>query len=404
MKLSNPHGRMPTSLQKPLFDTSPAPPPMAGRTALEFFAGVGLARIGLEQAGWEVVFANDLDPQKRRMYEGHFGPSPHYSGDDIHSLAERPDEVPTAALAHASFPCTDLSLAGGRRGIHAGESSAYWGFHKLLENLGERRPALVLLENVTGFLSSHGGDDFRAALTSLNDLGYTVDAFTLDAAHFVPQSRPRLFVVGCLNNTHSLAPNPQPPLSRSIGPTPLRPQKLLDVIARSADIRWALRDLPEPPAYGERRLQSVLDDPPDDSPEWWSEDRAAYLLNQMSDRHRAIADEMIAGEGWSYGGVFRRVRHGKSMAELRTDGLAGCLRTPKGGSGRQILFKAGYGRYQVRLLNAQECARLMGAGGYRIDATLNQALFGFGDAVCVDCIRWIAENYLNPIADARLTA
>ena len=106
---------------------------------------------------------------------------------------------------------------------------------------------------------------------------------------------------------------------------------------------------------------------------------------------------MIAGNRYTYGGVFRRVRHGKSMAELRTDGLAGCLRTPKGGSGRQILFKAGHGRYQVRLLNAAECARLMGAGGYRVDGTLNQALFGFGDAVCVDCIRWIAENYLNPM-------
>jgi DNA (cytosine-5)-methyltransferase 1 len=87
------------------------------------------------------------------------------------------------------------------------------------------------------------------------------------------------------------------------------------------------------------------------------------------------------------------------MAELRTDGIAGCLRTPKGGSARQILFKAGYGRYAVRLLTPVECARLMGADTYKIKVPLNQALFGFGDAVCVPAVTWIAQNYLNPVAN-----
>lgn len=87
------------------------------------------------------------------------------------------------------------------------------------------------------------------------------------------------------------------------------------------------------------------------------------------------------------------------MAELRVDGTAGCLRTPRGGSGRQILFKAGYGKYFARLLTSRECARLMGAHGYRIKVPLNQALFGFGDAVCVPVIGWIAKYYLNRVAD-----
>ena len=123
----------------------------------------------------------------------------------------------------------------------------------------------------------------------------------------------------------------------------------------------------------------------------------------MSPRHRAEADRRIAAKKVSYATVFRRVRltpTGKrSMAELRTDGLAGCLRTPKGGSGRQILFVAGRGRYQVRLLNAQECARLMGAGDYNVTVPLNQALFGFGDAVSVDAVAWVAEHRLNPEAE-----
>ena len=141
------------------------------------------------------------------------------------------------------------------------------------------------------------------------------------------------------------------------------------------------------------RLAQILDKQAD----WWSSERAEYLLNQMSPRHRALAEEMIAGSRFTYGTIFRRMRNSKSMAELRTDGIAGCLRTPRGGSGRQILFKAGRGKYYARLLTPLECARLMGAGDYRISGSLNQALFGFGDAVCVPVIEWIAENYLNPV-------
>ena len=85
------------------------------------------------------------------------------------------------------------------------------------------------------------------------------------------------------------------------------------------------------------------------------------------------------------------------MAELRTDGVAGCLRTPRGGSGRQILFKAGRGRFQVRLLSARECARLQGVpDSYIISVRLNDALFGFGDAVCVPTTEWIVAHCLSP--------
>src|SRR4029077_8212545 len=120
-------------------------------------------------------------------------------------------------------------------------------------------------------------------------------------------------------------------------------------------------------------------------------------LNQMSAKHRSIADEMMRGTKTSYGTVFRRVRNAKSMAELRTDGIAGCLRTPRGGSGRQILFAAGKGRFAVRLLTAAECARLRGTDDLQVKVSLNQALFGFGDAVCVPVIEWIARHYLNPV-------
>lgn len=361
------------------------------RTVAEFFAGIGLMRLGLEQAGWTTLFANDIDPAKSEMYWDHFGSDDTFCLGDVHEIATT--GIPTTTLATASFPCNDLSLAGARAGLAGQQSSAFWGFIRVLKALRGRRPRLILLENVFGFLSSREGEDFRDALAALNDLGYSVDAFVVDAIHFVPQSRLRLFVVGSLEGKGVAARVKE---TASIFESECRPPALADFILWHPEIRWKLRELPPLPKR-DSQLPSLLEKLPQNSAHWWSSQRAEYLLNQMSKRHRMQADAMIDGETLSYGTVFRRVRNGRSMAELRTDGVAGCLRTPRGGSGRQILFEAGLGRFAVRLLTPRECARLMGADDFTIRVSLNQALFGFGDAVCVPVIRWIAENYLNPL-------
>ena len=260
---------------------------------------------------------------------------------------------------------------------------------------GGRRPPLVMLENVTGLLTSHDGDDFRDICLKLNALGYDVDAFLIDAIHFVPQSRARLFVVGSL---HAAARGRLMEESPSFFQGPGRPASLADFIAWHPEISWAVRSLPPLPESSSS-LPDILEPLSPNSAFWWNRARVDYLLGQMSDRHRRIANQMISGNTIGYGTIFRRVRNGRSMAELRTDGIAGCLRTPRGGSGRQILFVAGREEAAARLLTPLECARLMGAAEFKIarDISLNQALFGFGDAVCVPVIRWIAEQYLNPL-------
>lgn len=364
----------------------------AGPRFAEFFAGIGLVRMGLEARGWCLAYANDIDPEKRAMYDAHFGDADeHFDLADVHSV--KGTDLPDIELATASFPCTDLSLAGARLGFKGKHSSAFWGFVSALEGMGSRRPPLVMLENVVGFLTSHGGEDFRAAMEAINQLGYSVDAFVLDARWFVPQSRPRLFVVG--------SKHPDPRATRQASTSRIRPALLQKFIAEHPEIHWRIRSLPDPPAQSADSLADILEDLPDSAAEWWSKDRADYLYNQFSARHQLVADAMIAKRRWSYATVFRRVRmqangEKRSMGELRTDGIAGCLRTPKGGSGRQILFKAGYGRYAARLLTPRECARLMGADDFTIKVADNQAFFGFGDAVCVPAISWIADNYLNP--------
>jgi DNA (cytosine-5)-methyltransferase 1 len=246
---------------------------------------------------------------------------------------------------------------------------------------------------VEGFLTSNKGEDFREAMVALNQLGYAVDAFIIDAARFVPQSRVRLFVVGKQTPTWAeIAEEKQ----LSFYESEHRTKKLADFILRHPEINWDIRPLPPLPQRT-KSVVDIVDLTPEDAQEWWSEDRVQYLLNQTSDRHSALIKIALQQPFYSYFTAFRRVRNGRSMAEIRSDGIAGCLRTPKGGSARQILLRVGKGEVKVRLLSPRECARLMGADDYVIPGSINEALFGFGDAVCVPVVTWIAEHYLNPL-------
>lgn len=368
------------------------PPSIFPNTFAEFFAGIGLMRLGLEQAGWKILYANDIDSVKQKIYQNNFKDKQnHFQLGDIHELLSK--EIPTVTLATASFPCTDLSLAGRREGLIGKNSSAYWGFIKVLKEMENRRPRIVLLENVEGFLTSNGGKDFKEALLALNELGYAVDAFIVDASKFVPQSRVRLFVVGKRNLTSNNVVN-SPQLS--FYQSEVRPKKLADFILSNPDINWSIRQLGGLPKRS-NTLSDIVDNTTNDSEEWWKEERVQYLLQQTYERHRHILESAKLRDEYSYFTAFRRVRNGKSMAEIRSDGIAGCLRTPKGGSARQILLKVGFGEIKIRLLSPRECARLMGADDYLITSSTNEALFGFGDAVCVPVVRWIAENYLTPL-------
>ncbi|MBS1687051.1 MAG: DNA (cytosine-5-)-methyltransferase [Bacteroidetes bacterium] len=365
------------------------------KTVAEFFAGIGLMRIGLEKAGWQTIFANDIALTKQKLYRNHFSEErSHFLLEDIHNL--KGSDIPTVKLATASFPCTDLSLAGKRAGLKGKHSSAFWGFVNILKDMRERKPPLILLENVAGFLTSNEGKDFNDALAALNQLGYAVDTFIIDASHFIPQSRVRLFIVGKLTN------EPNFKIRHYMPESELRPKKLIDFISNHPNIHWDINgSLPLLPNHMES-LHSIIERVSPNSPLWFSKERTEYLLNQTFERHLQRVFELRDKNSYTYLTAFRRVRNGKSMAEIRFDGIAGCLRTPKGGSARQILLQVGKGQINVRLLTPRECAKLMGADDFKISGTSNEALFGFGDAVCVPVITWIAENYLNQLLLADL--
>lgn len=361
-------------------------------TCAEYFAGIGLVRLGLEQAGWSIVFSNDWARRKFEMYSAHFKDADkHYRVQDVFSI--NPTDIPNTLLATASFPCIDLSLAGKLNGINGQHSSAFWGFTQVLDNQ-INKPKIVMLENVAGWLRSNGGQDFRVTIQELNRLGYVCDVFEVDAAHFVPQSRPRVFVIGVQ-------------ISNSNGdiftflqrPSCLKTQALEKVVMANLDLRWHFQKMPELPDKIKPDLSLFIEDLAEKDERWWSDSEVERHLKTMSLANLDYLRELQDLPSYSYCTMYRRVRQGQQMAELRKDGFAGCLRTAKGGSSRQILVRAGQRSIRMRLMTPREYARLQGVPDhYPIPSQANQALTGFGDAVCVPVIAWIAANVLNPLA------
>ena len=361
---------------------------------LEFFAGIGLARIGLEAAGFRVTWANDFDPDKKAMYEAQFEDA----GDHVFALGDigkiTADELPRdAALAWASSPCTDLSLAGGRAGLAGNQSGTFWHFVRLLEELEDGRPQIAVLENVTGLATSHGGDDLIAAIKAFNRLGYSVDALAIDARRFLPQSRPRLFLVGAQN----------PPADSPERDFELRPD-WLQWIYDDRSLQTHRAPLPLPPAPRIDGLHRSIEILSTDDDRWWSDQRRKSFVASLSPVQRERLDVLKSEKGTKYRTAYRRTRGGIPVWEMRPDDISGCLRTARGGSSKQAVVKLGDGRIQIRWMTPLEYARLMGAENYDLSkARTNQALFGFGDAVAVPAVTWLAENYLLPLLRGQLT-
>lgn len=377
------------------------------KTFSEFFAGVGLVRLAFEQAGWTCEFANDIDVKKHKGYELNFG-SDHYLLDDIWNLVETPLSIPTTDLLTASFPCTDLSLAGGRKGLEGTQSGSVKAFFEILKRLvkASRAPRFIMLENVRGLLSSNRGRDVREIVNTLNDCGYAADIIGVDAVHFTPQSRPRLFILGieqgivdslpdkCLDESFDLFGN------RIYESSTLRDAQILECLKRNGDLNWAHLLLPSLPTLGST-LSDMIENFADDDPVWWVGDKYEKVFGEVPDAHMRILNEHKDDIEFFYGTLYRRARKNGTRAELRSDGIAGCLRTPRGGSSKQIIVRSGQGSLNFRWMSAREYARLQGVPDeFQLSGNFTEALFAMGDAVCVPAVNWIAENYFNRIIRA----
>lgn len=364
----------------------------------EFFAGGGMVRAGLGSA-WACAFANDISPAKARAYRANFSSDQLWVGD-VHEVTAA--QLPGRAdLAWGSFPCQDLSLAGAKAGLSARRSGAFWGFMGAIRALRDegRAPRLLALENVCGALTSRGGRDFVAICKALSEAGYRFGAMVVDAALFVPQSRPRLFIVAVDQSMEIppslLARGPQPDWSpRAL----LAAHEMLDGPARDDVLWWSLAA----PRANVPPLEAVIEREPADVA-WRKEAETARLISLMAPLHRARLEAFAATGRRHVGAVYRRIRPdgqgGKvQRAEVRFDGLAGCLRTPAGGSSRQEIVEVEGGRIRSRLLSGREAARLMGLDdAYELPVRYNEAYRLAGDGVAVPVVRFLAKELFEPL-------
>jgi DNA (cytosine-5)-methyltransferase 1 len=362
---------------------------------LEFFAGGGMARAGL-QGAWESVWANDFCPSKAAIYTKNWGNSELVVGD---VACIEPHMLPYADMIWGSFPCQDLSLAGDQKGIgeEQGETStrsgSFWPFWNLVR---AKQPPLVVLENVVGALTSNGGLDISTIFKTLAESGYVAGPLVMDAIMWVPQSRPRLFVVAVRRDVFV------PALFRSSGPlepwhtdSVCRAFAMLDEEVRRQWIWWSL----PLPTLSPPKLAELIEAEGDSWVSWNSDEKTAYLLSLMSDTHRKkLADAMAFGRR-IVGLAYRRTRQGRQRLEVRFDGVAGCLRTAGGGSSKQIVIEVNGDRVRSRLLSPREAARLQGLpDDYWLPQSYNEAYDLVGDGLCVPVVRHLGETLLTAIA------
>jgi DNA (cytosine-5)-methyltransferase 1 len=373
----------------------------------EFFAGGGMARAGLG-AGWNCLFANDFDPMKADAYRANWG-GEHLHVEDINTLTTAALKG-KAQLAWASFPCQDLSGAGNQNGIGHWASGAqtrsgtFWPFIRLMRELKEERraPEMIVLENVPGTLTANGGKDFVAICSAFSGLEYRFGAVIIDASLWVPQSRARMFMIGVRSDIAI------PPALKLDAPGP---HFHTDVLLKShrgltpeAQRKWIWWNVKAPPIRKTTFTDLIEDEP--QGVRWHNREETRRLLRMMSVVNRAKVAAAVKLRHRIVGGVYKRTRLHDGLkqqrAEVRFDDVAGCLRTPAGGSSRQTLLVIDKGKIRSRLLSPREAARLMGLpDSYKLPENYNDAYHVAGDGVVVPVVRHIARTILSPIQEGQ---
>lgn len=360
-------------------------------TALDFFAGSGLVSSGLAPE-FETVWANDNCEKKQAVYSANH-PRANFHLGDIRRV--RGSDLPSADLGWASFPCQDLSLAGNLDGIKSGtRSGLFWEWIRIIDELKRngKMPSVLVAENVVGFIVADNGKHFKLAHRALRSLGYRLGAVVIDAKAFVPQSRQRAFVIAVTENT------PLGDLCQQFPSEPFHPKGLIRTVDGINDPEWIWWSLPLPqgrtPLFSDLCEREAPCDPLS---------KTKKLCELLSPLNRRKLDAARWAKTFFAGTGYRRTRPdqdgGKSQRlEIRFDGIAGCLRTPNGGSSRQTVILVERGRVRSRLMTVRECARLMGAPDtYVVEGSYNDGYRAMGDAVAVPVTRWVTRHLLAPL-------
>ena len=318
-----------------------APPPAPHSPALRFidlFCGIGGFRHAFEKLGCECVFSSDWDAWARKTYEANFGEEP--AGDIrlVHASSIRAHDI-----VCGGFPCQPFSLAGVSKKNSLGRAHGFDDekqgnlFYEIVRLLEYHRPSAFVLENVKNLKSHDKGNTFRVIHRTLTeDLGYHVQVQIIDARHWVPQHRERIFLVG------------------------FREPRTFN--------------FPALPAEGPR-LGSILEPNPD--PRYTLSDKLWQYLQDYAKKHAAKGN----GFGCS---VFDET------------GVARTLSARYHKDGSEILIRQE--GQNPRRLTPRECARLMGyPDTFKITVSDTQAYRQFGNSVAVPVVSAIAREVLSAL-------
>ena len=259
-----------------------------------------------------------------------------------------------------------------------------------------------MLENVRGALNSHEGKDFAAIGNALSCAGYQFGAVVIDAVEFLPQSRPRLFIIG----VHERVQIPSN-LILSSPDAKWHPDRLIKAygkLSRRTSSKWVWWKLPAPPKR-KKSFSDLIETSPQ-GVRWHTQEETQRLLGMMSALNLKKVEEAKKSGRPMVGGIYKRTRCDENgfkaqRAEVRFDDLAGCLRTPVGGSSRQTIMFVEGDDIRSRLLSPREAARLMGLPEkYKLPENYNEAYHLAGDGVAVPVVRFLAVNILEPMLAA----
>jgi DNA (cytosine-5)-methyltransferase 1 len=348
---------------------------------LDFFAGSGLVSVGFHENGFKTIWANDICEKKSKIFQSNLTGTQFHLGS-IESVKGK--GLPYASVSWASFPCQDLSLAGNLEGLAGERSGLFWEWVRVIQEM-KVKPPILIAENVLGLLTAHGGRYYREVHLELERMGYQVGALVIDAKHWVPQSRPRIFIVA-VEKRVDVSP------FTSEGPNWAHPEKLIHVKNELEGFKYW--KIPKPRAKPESIRDIVeLDAQVDEI----KSKRNLTFVSKM--QHQKMREAKKTGQIIFTG--YKRTRDGQQKLEVRFDGLSGCIRTAKGGSSKQYMIYFDKSENLVcRFMTPREAARVMGASeDFLLPTNLNDAYSAMGDAVAVPVTSYLAKMLIKPLAE-----
>lgn len=312
---------------------------------IDLFAGIGGFRIAFEKQGGKCVFTSEWDKHSQKTYEDNFGEKPH---GDIRAIDAK--KIPDHDILVGGFPCQPFSIAGVSKKISLGQKHGFADvaqgnlFFEITRILDEKKPRAFLLENVKNLQNHDKGHTFSIITEHLDKLGYAVFFKVIDAKHFVPQHRERIFLVGFRRDVY-------PGIDFQF---PLSPKK-------------------------QQRIANILEDNVDKK--YTTSDHLWKFLQGYAEKHRKL------GNGFGFG-----------LINPERDNITRTLSARYFKDGSEILIKQ-KGK-NPRRLTPRECARLMGfSDKFKITVSDTQAYRQFGNTVVVPVATRIAKKMVQTMND-----